>query len=229
MPNMGKIIKMHNSRLINNSKQKQPTCNCQRKTECPLKGKCMAENVVYSARITIDEPNGNTNNVTTGERNITRAQRRRDAANSPQTNPSNNPSEHNDRIPSSYALNQQNASQTQNPPKKEMLYIGAAENFKLRYRNHIKSFRHEIYQKETELSKYVWMLKNQNLKYSITWNILKQTSGYNKTSKICNLCISEKLEICKYRDKNLLLNKRNELISKCRHENKHLLANLPDP
>ena len=110
-----------------------------------------------------------------------------------------------------------------------MFYIGAAENFKKRYANHLKSFRHDKYRTETELSKHIWTIKSQNLNYSINWSIVRQTSGYNKISKSCNLCINEKLEICKFKNKKYLLNKRNELVSKCRHGNKHLLANLPDP
>jgi hypothetical protein len=31
---------------------------------------------------------------------------------------------------------------------------------KCRYRNHMKSFEHKIYEYDTELSKYVWKLKN---------------------------------------------------------------------
>ena len=110
-----------------------------------------------------------------------------------------------------------------------MIYIGAAENFKMRYRNHLKSFRHDIYQKETELSMFIWALQQRNLNYTIDWGIAKRTSGYNKITKTCNLCINEKLEILKFKNKNILLNKRNELVSKCRHENRHLLSNLPDP
>ena len=110
-----------------------------------------------------------------------------------------------------------------------MTYIGAAENFKQRYANHLKSFRHEQYKAGTELSKYIWKLKSENLSYKIQWKILRKTSGYNKISKTCNLCLNEKLEILKFRDKNALLNTRNELVSKCRHENKHILANFVEP
>ena len=42
-----------------------------------------------------------------------------------------------------------------------MFYIGAAENFKNRFANHQKSFRHEKYKTETELSKYIWNLRTQ--------------------------------------------------------------------
>ena len=85
------------------------------------------------------------------------------------------------------------------------------------------------YRLETELSKFIWDLKSNNQTYSIKWKVMKKTSGYNPISKLCSLCTAEKLEICKFKKKDKLLNKRNELISKCRHENKHLLANVHDP
>ena len=40
----------------------------------------------------------------------------------------------------------------------------------------------------------------------------------------CNLCLAEKLCILTA-DKSVLLNKRSELITKCRHENKFYAAN----
>ena len=128
--------------------------------------------------------------------------------------------------------NETNLNSTHNENRmsvdKDKFYIGAAQNFKIRYRNHIKSFRHAQYETETELSKYIWAIKSKGLTYSIKWNILKLTAGYSKISKSCNLCINEKIEICKFKNKRALLNKRSELVSKCRHENKHLLANFVD-
>ena len=113
-------------------------------------------------------------------------------------------------------------------PQTHVTYIGSAENFKNRFRNHIKSFNNIRYEKDTELSKFIWGLKLNNKQFSIKWYIMKKTSGYNRSAKHCNLCTSEKMEIIKFKYKNNLLNKRNELVSKCRHENKFLLANLPD-
>ena len=46
------------------------------------------------------------------------------------------------------------ASTLMNPEK---TYLGTAEgDFKKRYNNHIKSFRHKRYSKETTLSKSIW-------------------------------------------------------------------------
>ena len=49
--------------------------------------------------------------------------------------------------------------------------------------------------------------------------------SYNPTSKRCNLCLTEKLEILDDPDKNLL-NKRSEFVSQCRHKNKYRLKTL---
>jgi len=88
---------------------------------------------------------------------------------------------------------------------------------KLRYANHEKSFKHEKYEKETELSKYIWELSRQSTKYNIKWEIISHSNTRKRKSGNCNLCIEEKLAILKA--KNNVLNKRTELISKCRHGN----------
>jgi len=108
-------------------------------------------------------------------------------------------------------------------------YIGLTENtFKQRYNNHQTSMRHEQYETSTELSKYIWMLKRGNRNHNITWSIHSRATPYSNVSKRCNLCLAEKLAILNA-DKAVTLNKRSELVSKCRHENKFYLANfMPD-
>ena len=104
-------------------------------------------------------------------------------------------------------------------------YIGLTENdFKTRYRNHTSSFRHAKHRNSTELSKHIWTLKDNNIEHFISWRILSSHSPYNSSSKRCNLCLKEKfLIIC--RPELSTLNKRNELVSSCRHRNKALLRN----
>ena len=104
-------------------------------------------------------------------------------------------------------------------------YMGLTENaFETRYRNHTASFRHTKHRNSTELSKHVWSLKDNNIDYSISWRIISSSSSYNSSSKRCNLCLKEKfLIIC--RPDLSSLNKRNELVSSCRHRNKALLRN----
>ena len=47
-------------------------------------------------------------------------------------------------------------------------YFGTAEGeFKLRYNNHIISFRYKKHEKDTELSKYLWKLKEENADYNL--------------------------------------------------------------
>ena len=67
-------------------------------------------------------------------------------------------------------------------------------------------------------------LKNDNIDYSISWRVLSSNSPYNSSSKRCNLCLKEKFLII-YRPDLSSLNKRNELVSSCRHRNKALLRN----
>ena len=98
--------------------------------------------------------------------------------------------------------------------------------FKTRFSNHKQSFKFENKRNSTELSKVVWKLKDQNKNYSVTWAIVKEVGSYKCGANICNLCLCEKLFILKA-DCKSLLNKRSEIISKCKHKNKFLLKNYP--
>ena len=46
---------------------------------------------------------------------------------------------------------------------------------------------------------------------------------YTPESKRCLLCLAEKFEIANYPGDNLL-NKRSEIVAKCRHRRKHLIT-----
>ena len=55
MNNIETIIKTHNSSIINKENNKTPdTCNCRKKEECPLPGKCTTQNVIYEAKVTTE-------------------------------------------------------------------------------------------------------------------------------------------------------------------------------
>ena len=103
-------------------------------------------------------------------------------------------------------------------------YIGLCDTtFKERYRNHTCSFRHERYKNVTELSKYIWSLKEHNINYQIKWKKVKQARSYSNANKKCNLCLWEKyFIICK--PEMSTLNHRNEMTSTCRHSKKFLLS-----
>ena len=104
-------------------------------------------------------------------------------------------------------------------------YVGLTENnFKTRYRNHIASFRHVRSRNSTELSKHIWTLKDNNVTHTISWKVLAKAKPYNSANKRCNLCLKEKFTIICHPEYSTL-NKRNELVSSCRHRNKALLHN----
>ena len=77
----------------------------------------------------------------------------------------------------------------------------------------------------TELSKVVWNAKGAGETPLIECSIVKRVPPYQCGSKICQLCLAEKMSILQA-DKKNLLNKRSELVSKCRHINKFLLKNV---
>ena len=105
-------------------------------------------------------------------------------------------------------------------------YTGLCEtDFKTRYRNHKTTLKHSDKRNSTELSKHVWMLKDNNIDHKITWRKLRSATAYNNNSKRCNLCTSEKYFIL-YKPHMATLNKRTELTNTCRHSKNYLLSNL---
>ena len=88
--------------------------------------------------------------------------------------------------------------------------------------NHQMSFKHEKRRNDTELSKYLWKLKEKKEGYSISRKITAKAKAYSNTTKCCNICITEKFFILS--DPQMAtLNKRNELISNCRRRRKYIL------
>ena len=111
-------------------------------------------------------------------------------------------------------------------PTSTASYLGLAANtFKERYSNHTLSFKHKKYEHNTSLSKHVWNLKDEGKHYQISWSIAGRADPYNPVAKSCKLCILEKTLILTTNDDNLL-NKRSELMNKCRHRHKFLLSNF---
>ena len=86
------------------------------------------------------------------------------------------------------------------------------------------SFENKTYRNSTELSKHIWSLKDNNIEHEITWQIVCRTKPYSSSTKRWNLCLSEKFVIiCE--PERCTLNKRNELVSSCRHRMKVLQQN----
>ena len=165
MTNMANLIKSHNRKVLRSDQVDSDGCNCRKRSECPLEGKCLATNVIYQAKVI-------------------------------------------------------------QPDKDPRLYIRMAETeFKTRFNNHKLSFRDKKYANKTALSKYVWEWEEENRDFKIQRSIKTQAKPYTSGTKTCNLCFAEKMEILKA-NKKLVLNKRSELISKCRHENKLYASNV---
>ena len=62
-------------------------------------------------------------------------------------------------------------------------------------------------------------LKNNGKTFAIKWSIIKRAQAYTQGRSRCNLCTKEKLQIIKSKSDDLL-NKQNELFSKCCHRNR---------
>ena len=101
---------------------------------------------------------------------------------------------------------------------KPKLYKGSCKtSFKKSYSNHKKSFKVPFYKHYTKLSTEYWNLKMRQLNPQKSWKIKGICKSYNPTSKRCNLCFTEKLEILDDPDRNML-NKISEIISQCRYK-----------
>ena len=105
----------------------------------------------------------------------------------------------------------------------EKYYFGlTAGEFKTRYYNHTLSFRTKPEKAPSELAKYIWTLKDKNIDFKLHWNIVARSMPYKGGTRKCDLCLMEKLYIATS-EQSKLLNKKSELISKCRHRNKFYL------
>ena len=104
-------------------------------------------------------------------------------------------------------------------------YIGSTQKFKERYNQHMLSFRNQAYRNSTSLPSYIWSLKESNVEYSVKWSIISKAKAYTPEQKRCHLCITEKAKILYCKDPNLI-NKRSEIMSKCRHRAKYKLSLL---
>ena len=66
---------------------------------------------------------------------------------------------------------------------------------------------------------------DSNIEFSRKWRIISKAISYKCGSRNCDLCLAEKVGIARYKGDGLL-NKRTEFLSKCRHRNKFIIANV---
>ena len=119
-----------------------------------------------------------------------------------------------------------NVSYTEENVNKLAVYHGSTSGpFKSRWHEHNSSFRLEYKRGSSTLSKLIWSLKERNIPYSITWSIERRAQAYKCGSRRCNLCLAEKVIIARSSNPSMI-NKRSEILNKCRHRNKFLLSSV---
>ena len=97
-------------------------------------------------------------------------------------------------------------------------YVGmTGTTFMKRYANHKSSFNLKEKYADTELSKYIWSLKEQNLQYKIKWKIIDRSQTFSPISRICNLCTLERDYLIFRKDLHTL-NKNSEFGHHCPHK-----------
>ena len=105
-------------------------------------------------------------------------------------------------------------------------YTGLTSNtFKQRFYGHSHSFNNRDSTTSTNLSSYIWDLKDKGRDFNLSWNVIDRGKAFNPVTRRCNLCVKEKFHII-FQPEGASLNKRSELFSTCRHRKKDLLCNL---
>ena len=109
-------------------------------------------------------------------------------------------------------------------------YVGQASNtFKLRYNGHVNSFINPKKKHSTSLATYIWNLTGRGVDYNISWERICLAMPYKRGDRYCQLCLSEKVYIARSNmeeTREEALNKRSEIMTKCRHIFPHLLNNF---
>ena len=104
------------------------------------------------------------------------------------------------------------------PNMETKTYIGMTKNkFKTRYGQHKSALRNRDSPQATALSRYVWEMRDKGETPQINWNIKSRAYSFSSGGRQCDLCVSEKREIL-YAKRRTSLNKRDELLSMCRHK-----------
>ena len=105
-------------------------------------------------------------------------------------------------------------------------YVGLTEPaFKARFSAHKHSFNQSGKRSASTLSQRVWSLKDAGLVPRVSWEMVKRSEPYKCGARACSLCDEEKLQIL-ISDPGRTLNKRSEIVSKCRHMAKFKLCSV---
>ena len=107
--------------------------------------------------------------------------------------------------------------------KEERKYTGLATEFKTRYYQHRHTLNNRNKKDDTALAQHIWNLKDKDKPFEISWKVVAKAGEARVGSSTCRLCLKEAAEIIKM--DTTKLNKRREIIGKCRHVTKHFLEN----
>ena len=104
-----------------------------------------------------------------------------------------------------------------NPRKSDMNYIGMTQNpFKDREREHRNSFINIKKKTSSKIATRIWQEKDEGQPpSSVSWHVIDRVPAYRNGDRQCRLCLTEKYHIIFQPFEKI--NKRNEIISKCRH------------
>ena len=94
---------------------------------------------------------------------------------------------------------------------------------RIRVANHAQSLRTD--NNQTVLSTKAKELQNQNVKHDIKYHLIENKNSYTPEQGRCNLCIAEIYHII-YGNYENLLNSKNEIAGKCRHNSKFKFGNV---
>ena len=62
---------------------------------------------------------------------------------------------------------------------------------------------------------------------NVLFEIVRKATPYKPGKSMCDLCLSEKLEISKVSKNRMYLNSRDEIIRRCPHRDKYMLHRVP--
>ena len=112
-----------------------------------------------------------------------------------------------------------------NPQKSDTNYIGMTQGpFKDREREHRNSFTNTKKKTSSKIASHIWKEKDEGTPPSnVSWSVIDRAPAYRNGDRQCRLCLTEKYHIIFQPFQKI--NKRSEIISKCRHENKFYLCN----
>ena len=93
-------------------------------------------------------------------------------------------------------------SEVNTPENDPKVYIGMTSTTLNRFNGYTSSIKHRNHAKSTELSKHIWKWKDESTKFEIKCSVVKRVNAFKAGSKICNLCLPEKLWIPNFKNKN---------------------------